>query len=84
VPGEQLEHVGVRERVRRAALAAGGGGGAPQRVEDGLLGGVDRGGEERVEVGARARAIGGEGEEDLAAAVMGDRAGAGEAQACRS
>ena len=74
----------VRERLGDAALAADDPLGAPQRVEDGLLGGVDRRREEGVEraIGHRVRAPGGrEGDEDLAAAVVRDGARAREPEA---
>lgn len=74
---EQGDDLVVRERLGDAALAADDAFGAPQRVEDGLLGRVDGRGEERVEgaIGHRARVPGGrEGNEDLAAAVVRDGA----------
>ena len=80
----------MRQRLGHAAVAPAGAR-RPERVEHGLLGRVDRGGEERVEVerrrsrraGAARRAAREEtrSEEDLAAAVVGDRAGAGEPEA---
>jgi hypothetical protein len=47
---EQRDHVLLRQRIDDAALAADDPLGAPQRVDDGLLGRVDGRGEERVEL----------------------------------
>jgi hypothetical protein len=72
---EQRDEVVARQRFGHVALASDDALGAPQRVEDGLLGGVDGRGEERIELGVveGVNAPGSrEGEEDLAAAVVGD------------
>jgi hypothetical protein len=93
VRGKELEDVVVGKRVRDAAFAPLGALGVPHGVEDGLFGGVDRRDEERVEVAVghrlagRPTALAGlapcgrEGEEDLAAGVLGDRSGAGQPEA---
>ena len=89
--GEELEHVVVGERAADASFAARHLGRGPDCVEHGLLGRVDSGLEHVVEVAvghiggrrlsARPPRGRSERDEDLAAAVMADRAAAREPEA---
>ena len=81
---EQLEHVVVREPALQPALAADDVRRCPERVQHGLLGRLDGRREELVQTPSSStpsRRRGREREEDLAAAVVRDRAGSREAEA---
>jgi hypothetical protein len=86
---QDVEDIVVQQSSHEAAPAPGRVAREPQRVEHRLLGGLDGAGEERVQLAAgqaaRGRAAarvgaGSEREEDLAAAVVGDRARPREAE----
>ena len=81
VPPQELERRLLRDCVHDPALAAGRVDGGPERVQDSLLGRLHRSREESVELSIRhgsaarvRRGDGREGEEDLAAPVVGDGA----------
>ena len=79
---QQLEHLFVGQAATEAALAPGHVRRSPERVQHRLLCRLDGRGEERVErAPLELSASGREGQEDLAAAVVGDRADPREAEA---
>ena len=74
----------MRERLDDVAVASGHVLRGPERVDDGFLGRVDGRLEQRVQIVVADRALvaGRERDEDLAAAVVGDRARASQSEAC--